>query len=249
MLCLTSILLSVPLFFAMVYFWFVLSSFVKLQDNLFLERSTLELTGKQREDLRLDDLLILRRDQLVGLFHQLQAPSFEEMSGEYRAVCLDCGGALRQMLSDVCLHRLWGKWQCKAFKPLEANQGYGYNSFRASRANRNERVLPALFRGFARGVSDYLWGAGDEVVVRIIRMKTALGDSVYDKGQSFHLVYHDYTPYPISTMKDEVRKVNDTLYLGLGILGFSFGRRNIFPFALVGPPDTWVGPDAEVVNR
>jgi hypothetical protein len=94
-----------------------------------------------------------------------------------------------------------------------------------------------------RPVLNYLMGRGKEETIRIIRMKTRLGSSVYDKNQSFHLEYHDYTPFPVSTMRDEVRKINDKLYLGQGILGISFGARNIFPFALMGPPAPWVGPD------
>jgi len=44
-------------------------------------------------------------------------------------------------------------------------------------------------------------------------------------------------------MTDEVRKVNDRLFLGIGRLTITFGKYNPMPFVLMGPPDPWVGPD------
>jgi hypothetical protein len=44
-------------------------------------------------------------------------------------------------------------------------------------------------------------------------------------------------------MRDEVRKVNDNLFLGLGRQTVTGGKWNIFPFVLMGPPEPWVGPD------
>lgn len=245
---LKSLILSITTFPAMLYGWFVVSSFMKTAKNPWLGRSIASLTGKNLEDIGLEDLLTLTRDQLITVFHTLPAPPFDEMRGEYKAVPLDCGGALRQLLADVTLHRLWGKWQGKSFEPLGVNHGHGYNTFRVGRANRDERALPAGMHALARPVLNYLLGTGEEETIRIIRMKTRGGASIYDNSPSFHLEYHDYTPFPISTMRDEVRKVSEGLYLGLGILGITFGPRNIFPFALVGPPSPWVGPDAGYDN-
>lgn len=240
---------SIPYFLGVVYAWFGLSSFMKRHGNPYHGRSILAIAGQEREAIRLEDLLTLERDQLIGIFHQLPAPALDEMRGEYKAVCLDCGGTLRQMLSDLCLHRIWGKWQNKAFEPLDARRGHGYNSFRASRASGREDVLPALGHACARMALDYLLGKDDPVMVRLLRMRTRIGDSIYDARTSFHLDYGADTPFPVSTMRDEVRKLNDTLFLGLGILGISFGRRNIFPFVLVGPPEAWVGSDMENAGK
>ena len=243
-----SLIFSTAIFLTMVYAWFLISSFMKAPENTWQGKSILEITGKEREYLRLEDLLTLKHDQLIALFHQLPAPQFNEMRGEYKAVPLDCGGALRQMLTDVFLHRVWGKWQGKSFEPLGPDHGHGYNNFKVYRANRDEGPLSSILHAMLRPVFNYLMGRGKEETIRIIRMKTRLGNSVYDQNQSFHLEYHDYTPFPVSTMRDEVRKINDKLYLGQGILGISFGARNIFPFALVGPPAPWVGPDRIKVN-
>lgn len=183
------------------------------------QSSIKEIASKNREDITIDDLLMMDNEQLVDLFHQLEAPEFEEMHGEYRAVLLDAGNIVKRSSSDFFLNSLWGRWLAKAFEPVGENYGHGYNSFRASKRRKGKDT------------------------VRIMRMKTRIGDSIYDTGKSFHLEYHDYNPFPISTMKDEVRRVNDNLYLGLGILTVTLGKKNIFPFVLIGPLDEWVGPD------
>ncbi len=44
-------------------------------------------------------------------------------------------------------------------------------------------------------------------------------------------------------MIDEVRKINDTLYLGIGRLTVTPGKFNPMPFVLMDTPDPLVGPD------
>jgi hypothetical protein len=45
-------------------------------------------------------------------------------------------------------------------------------------------------------------------------------------------------------MVDEVRKINDALFLGIGFWGFSGWQRRIpFFFALSGPPTEYIGTD------
>lgn len=60
---------------------------------------------------------------------------------------------------------------------------------------------------------------------------------------SFHLGYREYNTFFTNTMTDEVRKMNDHLYLGMGRLTATFGKFNPMLFVLMCPPDSWVGPD------
>jgi hypothetical protein len=42
-------------------------------------------------------------------------------------------------------------------------------------------------------------------------------------------------------MRDEVRKINDNLYICMGHMGIGGGAINPTPFVLLGPPTPWVG--------
>ena len=44
-------------------------------------------------------------------------------------------------------------------------------------------------------------------------------------------------------MHDEVRKINDQLYIGVGAVSWSMDTLNPMPFAIYGLPDPWIGPD------
>jgi hypothetical protein len=44
-------------------------------------------------------------------------------------------------------------------------------------------------------------------------------------------------------MRDEIRKINDHLFIGLGHMALGGGKINPAPFALVGPAKAWVGVD------
>ena len=50
---------------------------------------------------------------------------------------------------------------------------------------------------------------------------------------SFHLGYREYNTFFTNTMTDEVRKVNDHLYLGMGRLTATFGKLNPMLFVLL----------------
>ena len=80
-------------------------------------------------------------------------------------------------------------------------------------------------------------------LARIMLNKTSMVSSVFDGRPSFQLSYRDYNTFFTNTMTDEVRKVNDRLFLGIGRLTITFGKYNPMPFVLMGPPDPWVGPD------
>jgi hypothetical protein len=218
--------------------------------NPYLGRALKAILPKEREDITVEDLRKLSRQQLIGVFHQLVSPETAEMRGEYRAAMLDTGNAVNRFLSHFSLYRIWGEWGHKAFEPIGEKHGHGYNTFSTCLPEVHENVHHALLDRFSHVLRHFFVGDPcQERTVRIIRNRTYTGPSMFDNRTSFHLVYHPYNDFPVSTMHDEVRKVNDTLFLGLGILTVTGGKWNIFPFVLTGPPEPWKGPDDGYPDR
>jgi hypothetical protein len=198
---------------------------------------------KHLKHFRYEDLLKLNRKQLMALFVKLDAPSMSEMKGEYRAALLDSGHILNMFLARMYLHFTWGDWQHKAFEPLGETHGHGYNTFITTQSKLYEN----FFLAFLMRVIDILVSLvrlnNPRRMARIMLNKTSLVSSVFDGRPSFQLSYRGFNTFFTNTMTDEVRKVNDKLYLGIGRLSITFGKFNPMPFVLIGPPDPWVGPD------
>jgi hypothetical protein len=72
-------------------------------------------------------------------------------------------------------------------------------------------------------------------------MNTYIGASNIDRKMSFHLDYSPYNSGLVHSMHDEIRKINDNLYIGMGYMAAGGGSINPAPFVLVGPPAVWVG--------
>jgi hypothetical protein len=151
---------------------------------------------------------------LLKLFATLEAPAISEMNGEYAAALLAQPSWIATKLGQVALNNLMGSWLCKAFRPLDANSGRGYNSF--------------LQRG--------------EVVQRY-PMQTLIAASRFDGRPAYQLVYrHFHSLCGDINMVDEVRRVAPGLYLGIGTWGFTRAQRQIpYPFLLEGPQAAYRG--------
>lgn len=152
-----------------------------------------------------NELLRLSYADACGLFRSLPAPTVAEMRGEYRAELLDQGRPAYLWLALWVVH-LKGLWIAKAFTPESADGGHGYNVF----------VIGGR-------------------VVRGTRMRTHVGPSRYDGQPSYHLDYSAYKGGLLGTMRDEIRKVADGLYLGMGAVGYTRWMRRPSPFILEGP--------------
>ncbi len=175
----------------------------------------------RNEALTVEDLQAMRHGALVELFETLPPPEFAEMHGEFRAVLLDQGGRLANLFGHASVNQMsGGRWLTKSFLPVGENSGHGYNSFRTRRGS----------------------------VLRKIRMQTRVGPSlITGQGEAFHLEYRFFAnTAALVGMRDEVRKLNENLYLGLGLVGRGPLRPSKpLPFALVGPPAPWVGADRD----
>ena len=161
----------------------------------------------------------------MQLFYAANAPKFESMKGEYNATVLT-GGVLGSATAYFTHHvfptgklELHTHWEGKAFNPEEKNAGWGYNIF-------------------TRKASD-----GEETTFRTRKMKTWVGPTTIGKDgkDSFHLDYSPFNTDVIHSMHDEVRQVNENLYICAGYMALGGGPINPGPFVLVGPPTKWVG--------
>jgi hypothetical protein len=148
--------------------------------------------------------------QLMVLFAELPAPTLEEMDGEYAAELLAQPSMAAQLLGQLSVDNpvLLGRWMCKAFQPTSADRGQGYNRF----------------EHFGRSVQRY-------------PMQTLLAPSRFDGMPAYTLVYAAFRSICGAIhMVDEVRRVRQGLYLGLGTWGFTDRQRRVpLPFVLSGP--------------
>jgi hypothetical protein len=78
-------------------------------------------------------------------------------------------------------------------------------------------------------------------IIRARKMNTYIGPSAIDTRTSFHLDYNSYNTGLVHCMRDEVKKINDNLYICMGHMGIGGGAINPAPFVLLGPPTPWVG--------
>ncbi|ABW67364.1 hypothetical protein [Desulfosudis oleivorans] len=199
--------------------------------------------GKYLADYTFEDLIGMTRKQLMALFYQLDAPDMGEMRGEYRAMLLDSGYIINRILARLYLHFTWGDWQHKAFEPLGEAHGHGYNTFITDQTILYENYYAAAFMKLVSVFKSFFRTNSPRRLARIMLNRTSMVTSVFDGRPSFQLRYRDYNTFFTSTMTDEVRKVNDRLYLGIGRLTVTFGKYNPMPFVLIGPPGPWTGPD------
>jgi hypothetical protein len=179
---------------------------------------------KSSEDLKdwgVADLKALKQQQLLDLYKTLPCPTMEEMTGEFRGDLLDQGPFrfIKNIFGYFALRSSLanGAWQGKGFTMTSDTEGKGYNHYK--RFGKDRYVFP---------------------------MKTKITKSVFDGKDNFEL---DYTAYialksqaSLINMIDEVRKVNDDLYLGIGTWGW-IRRFRMIPwfFSLSGPRAPYSG--------
>jgi hypothetical protein len=164
----------------------------------------------------LEKLLSLTQAEGVALWKTLAAVPMAEMNGHYMGMGPD---ALNEKYQERYAAFMFdekssrGYWLGKAFRPLSETAGEGYNRWR-----------------FPAGV-----------VKRNLRMATRMGPSLVDDKLSYILDYSAFNPK--MTLVDELRKLDETIYLGIATRDAGDGKRDQPDFfILVGPTDEWVGP-------
>jgi len=169
----------------------------------------------------INDIEKLDKTALFQLFYAAPAPEYKEVNGEYSAITLSVG--VLATSADFFTHHFFGpgRWVGKAFFPFEKDKGWGYN----------------IFSGKGKD--------GKEVIYRVRKMNTYIGKSLIDGKDSFHLDYSPYNSGTVHSMHDELRKINDNIFLGMGFMGLGGGSINPAPFLVIGPAVKWVGPDKQ----
>lgn len=176
-----------------------------------------DILGKDPSLAAVEDITKLSKSEFRQLFHALDAPAFHELKGEYRAMNLP-RGIMAGMVDFYTDHFFGpGRWVGKAFFPFSDSAGWGYNLF--------EKASPD----------------GAAILNRARKMNTRVGPSSYDGKDSFLINYAPYNGGIVHTMRDELRRVNDRLYIGYGSLGIGGGSLNPSPFIVYGKPTPWVG--------
>ena len=165
----------------------------------------------------LEKLLLLTQAEGLALWRRLDAVAMREMNGHYMGMGPDAlNPEYQERYAEVMFNergRL-GFWLGKAFRPLTATTGEGYNRWR--------------------------FPAGK--IVRNLRMATRMGASLVDGKPAYLLDYSAFNPK--MTLIDELRKLDDGIYLGIATRAAAGGTRDKPDFfILVGPTDEWVGAD------
>lgn len=162
------------------------------------------------------DLRAMSFKELMALFARLSAPQLSAMNGEFAAALLAQPGALAQFIGNLTVNNplMPGRWLCKAFRPVSAQSGRGYNAF--AHLGRKVQRYP---------------------------MQTLIAPSRYDARPAYTLVYAAFPSMCGAIhMVDEVRQVVPGLYLGIGTWGFTHRQRQVaLPFVLKGPVAPYAG--------
>ena len=168
---------------------------------------TLGLNLPADEKYRLDDLLRLNRFDLKMLYWSLPTPTIADVDGEYDAQLLHQGDPIGSLMTRLCFGSK-GAWIGKAFRPISADSGEGYNAFGSIEGR--QPLLP---------------------------MDTYIGHSQIIPGLSFILDYKNKNRGPIRWLVGELRPVSGSILLGIGTFGPRGPRlarlRRVIPFVLV----------------
>jgi len=175
-------------------------------------RSMEAILGMPADQAGPEDLKKLGKADLMQLFYAAATPDFNEIKGEYRGEIVPVG--VTAFVADYFINHLFGsgRWVGKGFNPVEPAAGWGYNLFAPKEHT------------------------GEEKINRMRKMDTSIGPSRFTEGDSFHLNYSAHNKGNVGTMRDEIRKINDQLFLGLGYMALGGGSINPALFMLQGPP-------------
>lgn len=160
------------------------------------------------------DLDRLTTEQIVERFATLECPTIEEMDGEFAARLLRQPHLLATVTGLVSVGNPLVPWLAKAFRPVDAESGRGYNTFRQ----------------FGRVVQRY-------------PMITRIAPSRYDGKPAYHLIYGAFRSLCGDiNMVDEVRRVAPGVYVGIGTWGFTAAQRATpLPFLLEATSEPYRG--------
>ncbi len=163
----------------------------------------------------LEKLLALTPDEGLALWAKASPPTIQEMNGHYMGLGPDATNPAHQKGYAAFMfdeHSPRGYWLGKAFHPISATEGEGYNR----------------------------WRYPNQKIVRNLRMATHLGQSLIDGKPSYILNYGAFNKSTLvdelRKIDDDIYFGAATVDAGGG------KRSKPDFFILVGPTDAWVGP-------
>ena len=172
-----------------------------------------------------DKVIALTRDEVLDLWGQCPAVDMAELDGEYTGLIPNADDKEAQERTAEHMFNETGPrgyWLGKAYKPLSATTGDGYNH----------------------------WRRPGGKVERYMRFSTEMGTSLIDGKPSLMMYYGTYRHRLVpegednNTLVDEIRKLADGIYLGVGTKEMPDGSRTApGHFALAGPIGKWLGVD------
>lgn len=181
-------------------------------------KSLEEQLGKPADKAVYSDIKDLPKSKLIQIFYAAEAPDIYKLDGEIMGELAPV--RILFFLGDFFTKYIYGegdKWIGKGFHPCGSDRCWGYNIFESAEQKDNNQIL------------------------RKRKMATYVAVSNIDKRNSYMI---DYTPYNkglVHIFRDELRKINEGLYIGMGYLNFPGGSRINFPFILHGKTGKWVG--------
>lgn len=164
----------------------------------------------------LEKLLALTQQEGLELWRAAPPVPLKEMNGHYMGLIpnADDVEAQKRFAATFSERSAHGYWLGKAFRPVTDNTGEGYNRQR----------FP------------------DGRITHTARMATRIGQSPVDGKPSYVIDYSVFNK-GVTTL-DELRKLEDFIYLGVATREAGNGQRSEPLFwLLIGPTDRWVGPD------
>ena len=183
-----------------------------------------------------DDVARLSKADVMQLFYALPAHGPVELDGEYTAVLVDVG--VLSSGSAWFTHNLFGdgRWLGKGFRAIGSGEADTTQSSATDASTKGGGYN--LFAGSSRddfGGDDHAMQDEPDEIVRLREFDTYAGPSQIDERESFHLDYGRHNSGTVQSMRDEIRRINDRLYLGMGHMALGGGAINPAPFLLVGP--------------
>lgn len=171
-----------------------------------------------------EDVMGLTREEVIELWKQCPAAQVTELVGEFDGLLPNAGNhegyaRLRESMLDE--NSRAGYWLGKAFWPLSKTKGDGYNRYRRPGGK----------------------------IERYMRFATEMGTSLIDGKPSLLMHYGAYRLRWIpegqeNMLVDEIRKLADGIYLGMGTTPLPDGSRSEpGHFALVGPVGDYIRAD------
>lgn len=170
-------------------------------------KSVEKIIGKPVISIELDDIKNLSKAKLTQLFYAANPPELDTLNGEYSGSLAHVGAAF--FMGSFFTYFIYGnmdRWVGKGFEKSKGKKGRGYNLFESRKDSK--------------------------LIIRKRKIATYIAKSSLDKKNSCFLDYSPYNSGLVHIFRDELRRINNTLFIGVGYLTFPGGSKVNFPFFL-----------------